>query len=557
VAKVINIVAGAHYRRWLGIIAAYVIKVFQLAGFGRRIQSNILNRKDGLSVIEIIREFFMSLVRGLPIIISLWAGTVFSGEPVSLWLDDAVKKRVGDLGFHDCSISHQHKTRYMECAYLDVPEDYTNPQGARLSLFIARLPAGGARVSADPLLAMEGGPGGSSSVSFSELNRIFRDLARSRDIYLIDQRGTGFSRRQDCELESSLDNALLEFDEDAIRDASRECLQNFKGDPRQYTTSVAIQDFEMVRKALGIAAWNLYGGSYGTRVVQHYMRRYPSAIRTAVLDSVAPPALSLGPDIALQSQAALDAFFELCAADAKCAEQFPDFRYQVNRLLAELKKRPVTVEYEDIKTGGRVEMQFTHGHLMVVIRMVLYKTESLSTLPVMLHQAYALNDFSSLARIVIQITGKISSPIAMGMHNAVVCSEDVPYYEPVPVDTLAASYIGTQVLDGLRAMCADWPVGVVDADFKQALHSEIPVLLISGEYDPATPPAYAEEAGKGLVRSKHLIAPGQGHGVAFSGCMPRIIAQFVDTADVSGLRSDCLSRLEAAPVFINLNGPSP
>lgn len=469
-------------------------------------------------------------------------------------VEEPVIATVGKLEFRECALTSQHRTRYVECAYLSVPEDYSAPDGRAIDLFIARLPARGSNVSADPLLAIAGGPGQSASESFLHLDLLLSDLARGRDIYLIDQRGTGRSHPQRCDLGSPQD-AMLDFDPEVIRAVTRGCLEGFSGDPRQYTTSVAIRDFENVREALGVEAWNLFGISYGTRVAQHYMRRHPSAVRTAVLDAVAPPDMNLGPDIASLSQAALSTLFDLCAADEHCDRQFPDLRGQADALLARLEERPADIEYEDMQAGGLARMQYSRTHLVVTLRMVLYNTDILSVLPHILQRAYQADDFSALARLTARMD--ISDTFYMGMHNSVVCTEDVPFYQPQDRDQQADTYMGTTLLDNLALICAEWPRGQMDDDFKAPLDSAIPTLLLSGERDPITPVAYAERALLGLSASRHLIASGQGHGVAFAGCMPRILAQFVNNASTEDLRAECLNRLESAPLFLNVNGPRP
>lgn len=469
-------------------------------------------------------------------------------------VEEPIIATVGELDFHECALTSQHRTRYVECAYLSVPENYSSPDGPAIDLFVARLPANGSNISADPLLAFAGGPGQSASESFLYLDLQLSDLARSRDIYLIDQRGTGRSHPQRCDL-GSPEEAMLDFDPEVLRTVARECLEGFSGDPRQYTTSVAIRDFENVREALGIEAWNLFGISYGTRVTQHYMRRHPSVVRTAILDGVAPPDLNLGPEIAHLSQAALSMLFDLCAADELCDSQFPDLQGQVDALLARLQEQPADIEYEDMQAGGLARMQFTRAHLVVTLRMALYNTDMLSVLPAILQRAYQDNDFSALARLAARLD--ISDALYMGMHNSVVCTEDVPFYGPQDRDQLAATYMGTDTLDGLELICAEWPQGQMDDDFKTPLNSDIPTLLLSGERDPITPASYATSAGQGLSASRHLIVPGQGHGVAFAGCMPRILAQFVDTGSATGLPTECLNRLAPAPMFLNVNGPRP
>jgi hypothetical protein len=112
-------------------------------------------------------------------------------------------------------------------------------------------------------------------------------------------------------------------------------------------------------------------------------------------------------------------------------------------------------------------------------------------------------------------------------------------------------------LDALEAMCSVWPTGVIDENFKSPVASDVPVLLLSGEADPVTPPAYAELAAIDLGNSRHLVGQKQSHGQALRGCMPDIIGDFVDSASVDELATDCLERLYALPFFLDFSGPSP
>ena len=145
------------------------------------------------------------------------------------------------------------------------------------------------------------------------------------------------------------------------------------------------------------------------------------------------------------------------------------------------------------------------------------------------------------------------------MHNAVVCTEDAPYFDGANVtpDELEATYIGPLQLDALEAMCSVWPKGVLDEEFKEPVATDIPVLLLSGEADPITPPAYADLAAVDLGNALHLTGRKQGHGQAGRGCMPGIIGDFVDTASIEGLDTDCIERLFAMPFFLDFSGPSP
>jgi pimeloyl-ACP methyl ester carboxylesterase len=141
----------------------------------------------------------------------------------------------------------------------------------------------------------------------------------------------------------------------------------------------------------------------------------------------------------------------------------------------------------------------------------------------------------------------------------VICSEDVPFFAAAEVDRTAISrtYQGVDQLDALLEICKLWPHGPVDADLHSPLHSDIPTLLLSGEADPVTPPADAERAARGLTRHRHLILNGEGHGQVATGCVPKLMAEFLDAAAPEKLDASCLERHVSAPFFVNMTGPAP
>ena len=149
--------------------------------------------------------------------------------------------------------------------------------------------------------------------------------------------------------------------------------------------------------------------------------------------------------------------------------------------------------------------------------------------------------------------------ISLGMHNAVMCTEDVPFYDPDSIDYsgLQSSYMGTLQLDALQAICSVWPTGPIDDGFKLPLDTDIPVLLLSGDADPITPPRYADLAAVDLGNARHLIGKDQGHGQISVGCMPRLVADFIDSADIDAIDSGCMERSFVMPFFVDFAGPRP
>ena len=447
-----------------------------------------------------------------------------------------------------------------ECGTLTVAEDPSQTSGRQIALFVARIKALKANPAPDAFTLINGGPGASSITLYTDLAPAFSAILLERDIIIVDQRGTGRSAPLECESDDQPPQSIgAEFDEVRMREATRLCLDTLAADPRFYTTSVAVADLERVRAALGYHQLNIYGVSYGTRVAQHFARRYPDAVRTLVLDGVVTPDQALGPDIAINAQLALDTLIARCASDAACQQRFAHLPAQIRSLGERLRDQPVNLTIAHPITALPTELVLTYGHFASTVRMLSYAPETVALLPIIIDEAEARDNYLPLALHALRIEEELGASINIAMHNAVVCTEDAPFYpnlEPL-WQTLERTYLGTDQVRSLQALCEDWPRGIIDPDLRQRLDTDIPVLLLSGANDPVTPPAYADSAAAGLRNSRHIIAPGQGHGIAARGCIPTLIGDFVRTANPQALDSQCVDRLGADPFFIDLMGPSP
>ena len=446
--------------------------------------------------------------------------------------------------------------RYARCAALEVPLDPEVPEGDSFELFVARIPAQVANPEPDPLLLIAGGPGQSTVDFYMQIRGAFGPVRRNRDIILVDQRGTGRSAEGfQCESPEDIDFQIA--GEGELEALSAECLAGLKHDARFFTTSAAVRDLEAVRRALGVDQWNLYGISYGSRVAQHYLRRYPENVRTLVLDGVVPPTLALGPDMALNAQAALDGIFERCARDDGCAMRFGDMASLFDDLMSRIQDTPVSVATGETATGEVEKTLVTEEYLMGVTRLFSYSDTSAALLPLIIDEA-ANGRFQMLLAQAELIRDNLERTLSFPMHNSVICSEDYPFETAEISLGTTDAYLGTSVVDALHAICAQWPQGVVDPDFREPLVSAHPVLLLSGSNDPATPPQYAEDAiAEGLSGALHLVVPDQGHGMAPIGCVPDLMQEFIETAATEGLDADCLDRVMATPFFLSAAGPGP
>lgn len=443
-----------------------------------------------------------------------------------------------------------------ECGYFHVPEDPDEPDGRTIELFVTRIPALTPEPAADAVTLINGGPGGSSVSMYVDLQAAFSALRRERDIVVMDQRGTGRSAPLDC---PSLEEATYELELEVVRAATRACLESLDHDPRRYTTSLAVADLEALRRAMGYRRWNLYGVSYGTRVAQHYLQRYPDAVRTMIIDGVVPQALALGPDIALNAQRALDTTMSRCAAEDYCARAFPDLKGQLHALAERLRRDPVALEVPHPVTGRTESLELHYGQLAMSLRLMSYAPETTALIPLVVREAAEQENYLPLAAQALRIETTMMESISFGMHNSVVCTEDVPFYRGLEAlqPKLEATYLGADQVRALQAICEIWPRGNLHPDLRQAVESNRPVLLLSGELDPITPPAYGEQAAAGYPNSRHLVARGQGHGVAPRGCVPALINDFVTAGSLEAVDASCMERFQADPFFVNLLGPPP
>ncbi|WMJ71448.1 alpha/beta fold hydrolase [Stenotrophomonas sp. 24(2023)] len=477
--------------------------------------------------------------------------------------DAAAGRRQGQIDFQPCTLTSSQASANVEalCGTLSVPENREAPQGRKIDLRIAWLEAGESGNSApDPVFFLAGGPGQAASEVAFVVDNALRQVRKQRDIFLIDQRGTGGSNPLTCQ---DAQGKELPFDEEAapsealLRDYAQRCAASLEGraDPRFYTTGEAIADLDAVRQALGADTINLIGVSYGTRVAQRYAGTYPQHTRSVVIDGVAPNDLVVGGEFANTFENAITLQSAQCRTDAACSKRFPtDTREQLRTVVDTLRRAPVAVDYRDPGTNAPRRDVLTPDSVVGLAFAFSYVPELSSLLPLVLDEA-AHGRYSPLASLARGATRTMGFQINRGMQWSVICSEDAPRYQPPAAtgDTL----VGPEVARAFFAACPVWPHQPAPASAAAPLHSDLPVLLLSGELDPVTPPRYAEQVVANLPHGRALLARGQGHGTLSAGCMPRLVGQFIDKTDAKALDASCLDTLSNVPAFTSFNGWEP
>src|SRR5438477_5515622 len=281
-----------------------------------------------------------------------------------------------------------------QCGTLRVPEDRSNPGKREIDLKIAVIPALARAADPDPLFLLAGGPGQAATEAFGPLLGTFERIHRSRDLVLVDQRGTGSSHPLRCDLNDPSAPLAARMAGDSLAETRfRKCLAGYDADPRFYTTSIAMQDLDEVRRALGYGQIDLWGGSYGTRAALVYLREHGEQVRAAILDGVAPFALKLPVTFAADAQRSMDLLFQHCAAEKSCNAAFPDLQKRFQDLLADLAKHPARAHVQDPLTGAPADVTISRDLFAAGLPGVLYQQDFASLAPLIVARA-ASGDFA-------------------------------------------------------------------------------------------------------------------------------------------------------------------
>lgn len=436
----------------------------------------------------------------------------------------------------------------LRCIRLTVPLDHHAP-GATINLHVTVAPALRESARRDPLFLLAGGPGEAGSDLVPLLNSTFRKVRATRDIVLIDQRGTGLSGKLDCKPGKNSETAT----EDELLQQTRACIKGLNKHFNLFTTEQAARDIESVRGALGYGRINVWGGSYGSRLAQAYARLFPGSVRALILDGVAAPD-QVVPAGAHDAQAALDALFKQCADDRVCSAAFPNLRAEFQSLTMRLTASPASLSLPDPRTAETTRITMTSMRFIGTVQNILYSQADSRRLPFLIHSAYQDRWQPFIARSNIARDFASEGP-AMPLHLAVVCAEDFPRLTPqlLEEDTKGSFLNPTQIMR-IGKMCEAMDVPAVP--YKEPAMIEAPALLLSGALDPVTPPRRAEAARKYMKNAQHLVVRNAGHIVSPLGCAPRLLREFLDQP-TAPVKANCLNEIPAPTFQLNSAGPQP
>ncbi len=458
------------------------------------------------------------------------------------WADDSA------LTMESCHIDGIKQQ--VKCGKLSVPEDYQKPNGVKILINFAVIPAIDASEKKEPFMFLAGGPGQAAVELAAGLRRAFTEVRKTRDLILVDQRGTGNSHPLQCE-DTKQQNIYQIVPEDFDANEVKECLAQLTGDLSQYNSENAIRDFDAVRIALGHDKINIYGGSYGTRAALVYMRMFPDSLRAVVLDSVGPVEVPIGL-FGLSSARSYELLLENCKKDKNCNAAYPELAQEFKQVVQDLEQSAVTLEIPHPRLGEKTTFVVSKSKFISTILMQLYSMETRTLVPLIIHQA-SIGNFAPLAGLISQTDGDQS--IYLGLNLNIVCNEDMPKISAAMSEIDANnSFGGSLSLESLQTACPLWPQYSVDPSFYQPVTANIPTLILSGNLDPVTPPSNGEKSAATIPNSHHIVVENAAHIAGISQCGVEIINEFLTSLKPKELDEECLKELPVETFMTSLNG---
>jgi pimeloyl-ACP methyl ester carboxylesterase len=450
--------------------------------------------------------------------------------------DSGVNFRETDCAMFDLPSSAQQE-RGMVCGYLSVPGSYEKADGATYELAVVIIKSRQQVVQPDPIIILQGGPGGSVISSYASTltgeNRILKD----RDLVLLEQRGTPYSKPSlYCQeydkfvLDYLNVNLSTEENDRLSTETMLACLHRIQAagvDLANFNSFDDARDIESLRVALGYDKVNLYGVSYGSLLAQHYMRLFPNHLRSVILDGVVAPQLNVNV-LGIQSEdRAFRYLFSACQKDERCNRYFPDLEQVFYEVVDKLDKNPVHLQLRDTEKWKTYDAVIDGQGFYGSIFQMLYAADIVYALPRMIYQVRDGNftTFSAIASFFV-----FDKSMSYGMYYTVMCAEDSDFrLEDVRRDGVEPR-INEFNKDGPASflnICKAIDVAQLGPKADESVQSDVPTLLLSGGFDPVTPQEFAQAAAENLKNSYLVYFPNGAHGQLLdSECSDSIAVQF-------------------------------
>ncbi len=429
----------------------------------------------------------------------------------------------------------------VECGFIEVNESESNDRKVKIA--IARVRSRG-NTTKDPIVYLSGGPGGAALTSVGLW--VNHPFTQDHDMILIDQRGTGISGPLCPDLgeefmEIIAADLTLAEEYQQLRKLASKCKDDLVSegvDLASYNSTTNAKDIDIIRQKLGYTQWNLFGGSYGTRLGLTVMRNHPEGVRSAILAGPYPPNIHMYTSLLPNFKLSLNRVFNACKSDPNCNQRYPELEQTFYGNIAALKEKPLT-----FRTQSGDNFTINTQDALLLGHQMLYTRSGISRFPGFV-EALKTKNAGVLEQSIIPLASRAGA-IDMGMFLSVQAYDELPFnnqedhqlsIQEHPEFSPGISFFSNDI-----KLQEDWHSARAPADYEQPVNSDIPTLIVSGEYDPITPPENGEITLRSLPNATHVVFPGDGHSF-FTGCHGRVMTAFFEDP-TAAVNSSCTSDL--------------
>lgn len=436
------------------------------------------------------------------------------------------------------------------CGYLSVPEFSDEPDGRTIELLVVIYESVAARPAAEPLVLLLGGPGqevASVLAAFSESSPInYLALLERQDVIVLEQRGIGYSNPSlACSFDAVAGN---EPDPETMAladsvESYESCAQDLRDDGIDldaYDTRESAADVDSLRAALGYERVDLLGVSYGSKLALTVMRDFPEAVRSAILASPVPLQANVLAGQIVAFDKALKRLFAACERDAACGEDHPDLDLAFSAAVERLDDAPVEFSVRNPITGDQLDVVIDGDAFIRTVYVSTFVGLLLPFTPAVIHAA-ADGDFGPL-EFIAPFSEAFGVGVSFGANFVYNCNDELAFTDPEEVMSLIdEAGVMPELADGEFAgtytvfdVCETLDLEPPARRENQPVESDVPALILAGEYDPITPPAYGFLAAETLPNSHVVVLRGLGHDPITTGgeCAMSIATEFLADPNV-------------------------
>ena len=441
----------------------------------------------------------------------------------------------------------------MICGNVTVPLYHNQPEGETIQIPIVIWPYPEETENPDPLFIMQGGPGGSTLDIYPDWFYGNRP-GGEREIVFVDQRGTRYSKpslecNEEDESEEDVDLVKEKDEEDreenndeylAYLTACQDRLVSEGVDFNAFNTAEIAHDMESVRLVFDYPEINFYGVSYGSHIAQYLAAYHPGGLRSLILDGVAPIPLNYLDKTYFHANRLLEDYLKECQENTDCTQKYPELVERITGIIDQLDEKPVSITLHDPKSSDSITEEIDGEEFLYYLIFIFRMDSSYANLPYLISQAE--NGRFDLYKWYSEML-TFEEVDSDGLYYAVVSGEHTPLLKPDRSEYFIPklSEIEIEEFEENLQEFDVWEVTPSTEILSEMPSSSVPALLMSGYYDPATPPEYGEITLKSFLNGQHVIDPVGGHGIAFDDdCTENILINFLEEPK-QAVDSECLA----------------